>query len=50
MRINFALYDYLVRKRERTKAGDAGMAGANAGEVIDSYIQSFLKYGTNNEC
>ncbi len=32
MGINFALYDYLVRKGEKTKVGDAGVAGAIAGE------------------
>ena len=31
MGINFALYDYLVRTREKTKVGDAGVAGAIAG-------------------
>ncbi len=39
MGINFALYDYLVRKGEKTKAMDAGAAGAIAGK-IDSCIGS----------
>jgi len=32
MGINFALYDYLVRTSEKTKVGDAGVAGAIAGK------------------
>lgn len=31
MGLNFALYDYLVRTGEKTKVGDAGIAGAIAG-------------------
>lgn len=44
MGINFALYDYLIRTSEKTKVGDAGMAGAIAGKsyhfeiMLDKYV------------
>ena len=43
MGINFALYDYLVRRNERTKVGDAGAAGAIAGKMLLKFfsIQGF---------
>ena len=34
MGINFAMYDYLVRRNEKTKVGDAGAAGAIAGKRL----------------
>ena len=38
MGINFALYDYLVRKGEKTNAVDAGAAGAIAGKTFVIYV------------